>query len=122
MENQTRNSNYSVRKIPLRKRVKILYGEHENYGRYYKCWNCGFIIDSDNKAFGGRGNGVSHIEFTIAKAGRIMTGDVKSITPSVDGVVAMRLGADGEPYTHLVHHLKPEVGQGCPFCGILDWK
>lgn len=121
MGTTSRNSKYSIRKLPHDKRAIKLYGEHENYGRFYKCWNCGFIIDSNNVASGGNGDGISHTEFTQTVAGRTMTEDVKKVTPSLRGIVAMRLGGDGEPLP-LVHHLKPEVGAGCSFCGTLNWR
>lgn len=126
MRAAARNSKYHIRKLPHDKRVIILYGENENYMRFYKCWNCHFIIDSDNRAYGGRGDGITHTEFADNVADRIMTGDTRNITPTLDGLdfyhVVIKHKAGGDPDYDLVHHLKAEVGQGCPFCGTLNWR
>lgn len=123
----SRHTVYSTRKLPHDKRVIKLYGEHEDKGVYYGCWNCGFVMDSDRDAYGDGNSrhGITYSEYAIAVADRTHRGDLNSVTPSLDGAVhyqvAMENGADGNPQD-VVHYYKPVVGTGCPFCGTLNWK
>lgn len=36
----------STKKLPHDKRVKRLYGEKDDTNKFFKCWVCGFTVDS----------------------------------------------------------------------------
>ena len=63
--------NYSSR-IRKESRTILLYGDPDrgnglDDGRYYRCWNCGFICNIDRDALGGQESrdGISYEAFTL---------------------------------------------------------
>lgn len=91
---------HRVRKNRIRKRSRTLpIPGHEDYGdgrdadRYFKCWNCGFICDSERDATNADSDGQKYSQWT----------DVYSS----DGSVLIWYN---------------EGGVGCPLCNTLNWK
>lgn len=106
------------------KKVIPLYGKDEDNGRYFICWNCGYVCDKDRDAYGGRGDGIS-VKFSTPTA-QGDNGDPLSVISVLRGPVsnyqtAMENGADGQPKA--IRQMKqPDVTGGCPLCGTLNWK
>lgn len=114
-------------RIRKESRTIPLYGDRErgnglDDGRYYRCWNCGFICNVDRDALGGpeSGDGKSYEAFLIPT------------DPSLNSV--SRLGGSEEPSTVSLaldiagdtitetHAIQSVINQGCPFCGTLNWR
>lgn len=88
-------------------------GDGLDDGKYYRCWNCGFICDVDRDALGDA-QSVSHI-----------TLDPYDLLDEYGNSVADTGGTkhtifEGEGYTTVRY--VPVVESGCPFCGTLNWK
>jgi len=97
---------------PHRKRTIPVKGYRRDHGRYYRCWNCGFVCDMHRDALGGRpGDAVAPVGIDP--------------TPGVLGntgrTVLMQVGMDGQPLP-VRRIFKSDVTSGCPFCGTHNWK
>ena len=55
MREYDRLSNYSVRKLRGDKKTIRVKGSGEDADRYFRCWNCGFVCDSQRDSLGERG-------------------------------------------------------------------
>jgi hypothetical protein len=72
-------------------------GDGEDHGKWYECWNCGWLCNTDRDELGGP--------------------DSKSnITPEP----FLEVDQYGTATTATLY--KPVVESGCPFCGSLNWK
>ena len=95
-------------------------GTGEDYKKYYRCWNCGFVCNEDRDALGGSssGDGISIIPFTIPIS--IMN----ALLYMGDSVIgnAYVIGDDTTINEPVKRNLKPDVNSGCPFCGSLNWR
>ena len=102
------------------KRTIPVSAEGSEQGRYYKCWNCGFICDKQKNALDDGHAGTAHRPATIA-SGRII-GDSNSVKFRVGTPVILR-------QLDLLGNAKPVyierrvlVTSGCPGCGSRAWK
>ncbi len=121
------------------KRTIPVKGYGEDDGKYYRCWNCGFICNADRDELGGEESrsGVAitqtHIEQGPAQPGAAyigMTGDAARDARAVLAVlagsvghshIAMEEGMDGAA-KGVEHIHSAEVATGCPLCGTRNWK
>lgn len=96
MSDLSRHSSYSIRRLPKQKRTLPIYGEREDTGKWYHCWNCGFVcnIDRDRLATVSVGSGSGVV--------------VKETTIYIDDVAV------------IVKY--PDVTGGCPFCGSFNYR
>ena len=113
--------------LPKRSRTRPVYGRGDDRHRFFRCWNCGFICDSQRDELGDNNSsaGDDHTDFhnlananpQLNNAGRIccLGGDIGHYH------VAMKKGADGEP-KKVVHIHTTDVSRGCPFCGTTNWR
>lgn len=92
MSDSSRYAHYIQRRLRRDKRTLSLYGEKDDGGKYYRCWNCGFIcnIERDQLAQGNYDHG---------------------------GVVTAAFTD-----TDLTTSYKPVVTGGCAFCGCRNYK
>ena len=113
--------------LPKRSRTRPVKGRGEDRNRYFRCWNCGFICDSQRDELGDSESdaGDDHTDYnSLAQANPQGTGPDKVICLGGDighYHVAMRIGADSEPKT-IVHGYKSDISRGCPFCGTTNWR
>ena len=120
-------------------------------GRYYRCWNCGFICNIDRDKLGGHGDGISYEDFPVPFDASLnsvsrLGGSIgpSAISPKTRaggstlrgggflGRICMMVGisfwttlAIGPLLDSVMtdkHHIMPIVDAGCPFCGTLNWK
>ena len=91
MSDRSRHSQYSERRIPHDKRRISVYGEREDTGKWWRCWNCGFINDIDRSP--------------------VDTGEFGRTGVSVKTYV----DTDG------ITKYFPDVVGGCKFCGSTNW-
>lgn len=104
------------------KRVKVMRGKNEDAKRYYRCWNCGFPIDSRRET-SGDGSDIKFVEHTTSGvANAVGFSDVFTFE-----VVGWResginlLYADGTLQPGKQIFTTVSTG-GCPFCGTKNWK
>ena len=95
-----------------------LYGSPErgdglDDGRYFECWNCGFICDLDRDTLG---DSQSTSDITL-KSYQLLDeyGDNVAATGGTKHTIF-----EGEGYT-TVRYI-PDVNSGCPFCGTMNWR
>ena len=149
--NRSRLRNES-RTIPLYGSVER--GNGLDDGRYFRCWNCGFVCNEDRDSLGGSESrdGIYYEDFPIPVYGAdtaVDNSDIARLGGSIANqtIVAERIQYPafvGQPYypgqpvapdamqaddddfdpiyQSRYHHIKPVVGQGCPFCGSLNWR
>lgn len=61
MTEQSRHARYSNRQLPRQKRTLPLYGEKDDTGKFYKCWNCGFTCNAERDSLNTGEMGVSGV-------------------------------------------------------------
>lgn len=104
------------RTIPLK--GNSIRGDGEDYGKYFKCWNCGWICNVDRDALGG-----AESEANITPTGYTQldqygnevyhcfgaAGSTQSICEDAGGIWTST-------------RYKPVVNSGCPACGSPNWR
>jgi predicted RNA-binding Zn-ribbon protein involved in translation (DUF1610 family) len=115
--------------LPKRSRTRPIFGRGDDEGRYYRCWNCGFVCDSQRDALGGSESdaGDNHTDYNgLAKSNPYLNSSDAGFKACLGGdiehfQVAMELGPDDEERT-IIHDLTSDVSHGCPFCGSTNWR
>ena len=112
---------HDARKRPLKP------ARWEDLGKYFRCWNCGFICDVDRDSLGGpedrSGTGSEFEKTTLPDNGWIDYGR-RSVTNALkdwNHTVLVRVNGAGTPLPIELSY-SPTVNQGCPFCGSLNWR
>ena len=111
---------YRSSRVPKEKRTIPVPAQGDEEGRYYKCWNCGFICDKQKNALddGPAGNASRHA--TLA-SGRII-GDSRSVRFRVGTPIILRqLDSLGNKKPIYIER-RVIVGSGCPGCGTRNWS
>ena len=116
------------RKLSKRSRTLPIYGKGDDAGRYFRCWNCGWICDTERDELGDSdsNSGDNHTDYhniapedpyTNAGVGRscCLGGDIGHFH------VAMEIGSDGEAKT-IRHDYTSDISRGCAFCGTVNWR
>ena len=136
------------RRIPRRSKTIALkgssiHGDGEDDGKFFRCWNCGFICDVERDGLGD-GESVSNISYDTFETiystdddstGRPGTG--RPVGGSVDGHndgiallqmatkrsghVVLKVGADSEASTVRENYYQTG-GHGCPLCHTQNWR
>jgi hypothetical protein len=116
-----------LKKSPLQRnpaRTIPIPGYGDDAGRWFRCWNCGFICDSERDLIDPTGQrGVEVVEYSLTSAeSRLIEPGVYAHAggPFVVGVT-MRLDSDGS-YTAPNRLYRRSVTGGCPSCGIKNWR
>lgn len=95
-------------------------GKNEDEGKYYRCWNCGFICNVDRDELGGSASkdGISYARFSRDYG----TGENGEVIASLrSGHVCPKIDADDDAVT-VREYWNPDVNSGCPMCGCLNYK
>lgn len=121
------------RRPPLRKESRTLpiHGTGDDEGRYFHCWNCGFVCDSQRDELGDSESeaGDDHTDFNNPIVPD-PTVDTVGMNPAKQATlggdighyhVAMEIGADSEPKKPYRIYTS-DVSRGCPFCGSTNWR
>ena len=123
MNEGSRHVRYSQRRIRSQKRTLPIYGEGDDAGKYYRCWNCGFICNIDRDTLGD-GDGKSYTDFVTASDGHSDMSDPLNGYSVLDGIneyhVALKVMADGS--SEVITHNFAVQGTGCPLCHTQNWK
>ena len=126
------------RTIPLRGHKDFAGGRDD--GRYWKCWNCGFICDVERDELGDSESvaGISHTIYEAQYGGAQKNdGDYNETDAKQHGTnsgiplltmasirsqhVLMENDSSGTPAT-IRSNWTPQVNSGCPFCGTKNWR
>jgi len=128
-----RNRYAPIRTTRLRREKRALpqQGYLEDSNRWWRCWNCGFLINEDRTALGGdeSHSGVTPVQYSEAPDFSTDWGSGEGalrtmIVPDVSGTIDVTLRAldqAGIPIPAPVS-FKPDVSSGCPLCGTLNWR
>ena len=123
MRNGSRYIRYSQKRLRKQKKTIRLYGENEDAGKYYRCWNCGFICNIDRDSLGD-GDGLTHTDFYISSYGSHDSSSPLNAFVVLDGIneghVLLKSMADSS--TEPIYHELQTGGNGCPSCHTLNWK
>lgn len=85
------------------------YGDGEDDGKWYRCWNCGFVCNEERDELGGPSDRT-----------RITS---KAYTQSNQyGQSATAASPDWTIFQSKYTRYTPEIVSGCPFCGTLNWR
>ena len=134
------------RRIPVRSQDNLTESngidDRGDTGKLFRCWNCGFICDSDRDGLGDKDSmaAVSSKEYSPAySSDNINTtdGDSRQFGDPIHGdnngvpllrMLTIRTGhiihkkdAAGDN-VGIMHCLEPNVTGGCPFCGSRNWR
>ena len=119
---QSRRPRKVARRIPVK-------GQRDDKGRYFRCWNCGFVCDAQRDQLGGPEDrsGVSHSNFIVADNLGYQFGDseldaqisLEAIGLHFESVSVSQSNGDPQPSRQ---DIKPDIGGGCPLCGTLNWR
>jgi len=126
MSDASRHGHYVQRRLPHDKRTLALYGEKDDTGKYYRCWNCGFICNVDRDSldtgeFGG--SGVTVLDFAEINIGPQLGDDATSLLLVwEDSFVMLKIGQDDESVVNYRHNQYPYVIGGCPLCGCKNYR
>ena len=96
-------------------------GDGLDHGRYFECWNCGFICDSDRDFLGD-----SESSARITPTAYNQVDEKGSAVYHCQGKLAMThtnqtdCEAAGGTWSRVRY--KPVVESGCPFCGSPNWR
>jgi hypothetical protein len=106
-------------KLPRHKKSKRVIGSFEDYGRYLKCWNCGFLIDTKRGLGAGDGSGIQVTDFPTPESQVDLAEPIRLYWDSPVAIgLGDKLGLDGTPDRSDVYSpRKAEAFAGCPFCG-----
>lgn len=106
-----------ARSIPVR-------GKGDDAGKYFECWNCGFICNIDRDDSSGSTAGDNHIDYSSPALGYVESGEGDRImtldSPNFYHTM-LEPGSDGEPKT-IVHSHLTNITKGCPFCGTTNYR
>lgn len=116
-------------KRALRKESRTLpiYGKGDDEGKYFHCWNCGFVCDKDRDELGDSdsSSGLAHKD-ALQPVGEFAPNGKAANEACLGGStghyhVAALIGADSDPKT-VNHVYEPDISYGCPFCGSTNWR
>jgi hypothetical protein len=139
--NRSRKTRGDSRTIPLRGHKD--YGEGQDDGKYFRCWNCGFTCNVERDELGDDASrdGISYEVYEALYSGgpKKDTNDYLETDAAIHGYnganvvpllamasarsghVLLQNNADGTPKTVRINWT-PKVNSGCPFCGTLNWR
>lgn len=94
------------------------YGDGIDDGKWFKCWNCGFLCNSEDNELGGPNelNEIKPIAYTQVDD----KGVEKFHCEGKAGKTQTICEAAGGTWTSTAY--KPGRRAGCPLCGTLNWK
>jgi hypothetical protein len=115
-----RYTTYSTKHWPTRRRRIDIPGSFEDKGKYIRCWNCGFIVDTDRDMGDQNQSGNYETDMVVESQSRTGSGSDTLISMDTLGMVGVLLkndGQDGNPVTKYYTPRIPQVSKGCPLCG-----
>ena len=127
MRDQSSYSRHRTRRLPREKRTIRLKGSGEDSNKWFKCWNCGFQVDSDKREVGD-GSGVNVVmyddavdKYDFQDYGHPDEMQIIAVDGCVSYETVVKLTADGTVAKMKLPY-KPDVNSGCPFCGSKNYS
>jgi hypothetical protein len=120
---QGRYTRYFKTRLPKRKKTIRVPGSFEDKNKYLRCWNCGFIVNTERDLGSSDRDGNYCEDFAVE--GQAVSGN--GVDPilgmeTLDGVgIVLENGADGDPITDYYTPRVPKVSHGCPLCGVASF-
>lgn len=113
-------------RLPRHRRSFRIWGAEEDRGRYIKCWNCGFLIDTHRGLNTSDTNGNSYTQ-TVGSNNNIETAPPDVVQAHniqyYQGSFAAGSGNDkvsiGAVTPYIVYSIDTAVG-ACPLCGTTN--
>ena len=120
---QSRYGKYRQKKTPEHRRSRFLPASFEDRNKYFRCWNCGFINNSDKISSSDR-DGNEYLDPIRVSQNSVLSGDDMLTIASLDSVfdqigVAMVTASDGTN-ANVYSPSKVETPRGCTFCGCAN--
>jgi hypothetical protein len=121
----------TARKKPLPKRSRTwpVFGRGDDAGRYFRCWNCGFVCDSKRDQLGGANSagGDNHQDAALQAGASYRAGIGLRPVGTLDVIdhyqTALKATYPGSNEAKAVyHHHKTNITAGCPFCGSTNYR
>jgi len=121
------------RRLRKESRTIPVKGSGDDSGKFFRCWNCGFVCNVERDELGGR-DSVGGISFEIyeERSSTIYPDGVEHGT-DIDGFplskisvlgkghISLKVGMDGLPQG-VDKVWVPVITGGCPFCGTKNWR
>lgn len=116
MRNRSKGVRKDSRTIPLPGNAER--GDGEDHGKWYRCWNCGFVCNVDRDALGGPDDtdGVTPEAYTTLD----QYGDTAYHCEGAAGKTQTICEAAGGTWSSTRYI--PRIDSGCPMCGCLNWR
>ncbi len=121
-----KTNNYKTPRLPKQSKTLPIYGNSEmgnglDAGRYFRCWNCGFVCRVDRDALGDK-----QARPAVGAQSYVPQPDPNTERRLVmldedEAYLTMESGADGSAKTPRLPY-EAVVNGGCPFCGTLNWR
>lgn len=123
MSDSHRHGRYRQLRIRGEKRTLPMYGEGDDAGKWYRCWNCGHINNADRSNVGD-GDGRTYTDFTVTSPGQTDMSDIVNGYVVLDGIneghIALKDMASGDAEV-ITHSFKVE-GNGCVLCHSQNYR
>ena len=107
------------RRIPKQSRTLPLRSEGEDDGKYYRCWNCGFICKDGRDSLGDDNT----------PDGTVLTDSLNAVTGRPYNAHSIEISrvtvlpiAQSDGTAREVTHRFAVSGNGCPLCHTQNWK
>ena len=117
-----RYTSYSTRKTPHRKRTIQMSGSFEDRNKWIRCWNCGFIVNTERDLGDPEQSGVLVTDAIVQAQTLCMGGsDPQCSMDTLNGVGTM-IENDASS-TAITDYYTPRLAsaiRGCPFCGCTN--
>ena len=121
------------RKLRKESRTIPVKGSGDDSGKYFRCWNCGFVCDVRRDELGGRNSvgGISHEVYEETNSTIFPDGAEHGVnedghalsTLSVlgKGLISLKQGMDGSSQG-IDKVWVPVITGGCPMCGTRNYR
>ena len=121
---QSKYGKYKTRRIPPHRPSKQLEGAFEDRGKWFKCWNCGQIINIEKENGDPERDGLYYIVDIDPSPNPVSSGDPYNLLSTMDVFtdigVGMEIGPDGVTPKEIYRNFKHQVSGGCAFCGCMN--
>jgi hypothetical protein len=115
-----RYTTYSKMRLPKKRRRIVLQGSFEDTNKHIRCWNCGFIVDTERDMGDPGRTGNYETDMVVSTQPRTGSGLDTNIYGDTLNMVGTLIanGPDGNPVTDYYSPRIPQVSRGCPLCGV----
>lgn len=120
---QGKYTRYSRKTLPKRKRTIRVPGSFEDKNKYLRCWNCGFIVNTERDLGSSDRDGNYQEDFAVEGVSVAGSGENPVLgMDTLDGAgIILENGADGDPITDYYTPRVPKVSHGCALCGVTSF-